>query len=83
MLYKWIQKAVNKAVSEYLSRLPDEIIVSVASKIIGAQGLTEQNYKKLIESASGERVITIYFGNGDYATISNNKNTAKQGGPGW
>ena len=82
MLYKWIQKAVNKAVDDYLSRLPDEKIVSVATKIIGAQGLTEQTYKKLVESASGERIVTIYFGNGDYATISNKQNNSNRG-PGW
>ncbi len=82
MGYKWIQKVVEKAVKDYFDRLPDEKIVSAATKIIGAQGLTEGTYKKLIESASGDRAVSIYFGDGAYAVISSST-PAEKGGVGW
>lgn len=82
MVYKWIQKAVEKAVKDYFDRLPDDKIVSAAAKVIGAQGLTEGIYKKLIETASGDRTVSIYFGDGAYAVISSTAPT-KSGGIGW
>ena len=82
MVYKWIQKQVKKAVEDYLSRLPDAQIVAIASKIMGAQGLTDETYRKLITSCTGEKTVTIYFTGGDVAVISNTAPTAK-GGPGW
>jgi len=82
MVYKWIQKQVEKAVKEYLDRLPDSIIIPAVAKVMNSQGLTEGNYKKLVETATGEKTVTIYFGNGDFAVISNGKRQDK-GGPGW
>ena len=82
MVYKFIQKQVEKAITAYLDRLPDDKIASIACKVMGAQGLTENNYKKLVETASGERYVTIYFGNGDYAVISNRSVNTNRG-PGW
>lgn len=82
MLYKFIQKRVEKAITAYIDKLPDEKIASIAAKVMGAQGLTESNYKKLIETASGEKIVTIYFGNGDRAVISNRVESSNRG-PGW
>jgi len=82
MVYKWIQKQVKKAVEDYISRLPDEKLAIVAAKILTAQGLTEDVYRKLIETAKGERTVTIYFTGGDVAVISNSPGVSK-GGPGW
>lgn len=82
MVYKWIQKAVEKAVKDYFDRLSDEKIVAAAAKVLGAEGLTEGVYRKLIESASGDRTATIYFGDGSYAVISSTE-PIKAGGPGW
>ena len=82
MVYKWIQKQVKRAVEDYISRLPDAQIVAMGSKIIGAAGLTEETYRKLIETAKGEKTVTIYFTGGDVAVISNTSGVTK-GGPGW
>ena len=82
MLYKCIQKMVNGAVKSYLDRLPDEIIVQVASKVMGAEGLTESNYRKIVENCAGDKTATIYFGNGDHVVISSTRE-ARVGGPGW
>lgn len=82
MVYKWIQEAVEKAVKDYFDRLPDEKIVSAAAKVLGAEGLTEGVYRKLIESATGDRTATIYFGDGSYAVISSTAPT-QSGGIGW
>lgn len=82
MVYKFIQKQIEKAIIAYIDQLPDEKIVSIACKAMGAQGLTEQNYKKLVETASGDKCVTIYFGTGDYAVISNRLPNTNRG-PGW
>lgn len=82
MVYKWIQKHVERAIKDYFDRLPDEKLVSVAAKVMGAHGLTEGVYKKLIETAKDDKIVTIYFGNGDHAVISN-RVTTHAGGPGW
>lgn len=79
MVYKIIQRMVDKAVKDYFDRLPDDKIVTAATKILGAQGLTESNYKKLVESASGERTVSIYFGDGAYAVISSGTPSKKEG----
>ncbi len=82
MLYKWIQKVIAKQVENYLSRLPEATLVAVASKVISAQGLTEGVYRQLVETAKGDKSVTIYFPDGAFATISNRAPMAT-GGPGW
>ena len=82
MVHKWIKKQVEIALKDYLDRLPDEKIASIAAKVMGAQGLTESNYKKLVETASGQKTVTIYFTGGDTAVITNSA-PAEKSGPGW
>jgi len=79
---KWLESRIKKEVSDYLDRLPDERVPTVISRILGAQGLTETNVKRLIDAASGDRCIEIHFGNGDMAVISN-RAPAQRTGPGW
>lgn len=82
MVHKWIQKVIAKQVEDYLSRLPDDKLQVVATRVISAQGLTEGVYRKLVESAKGDTTVTIYFPDGARAIISNTA-PVKIGGPGW
>lgn len=79
---KWLDARIKKAVADYLDRLPDERVSVVVARVLGAQGLTESNVKRLIDAASGDRCIEIHFGNGDMAVISN-RAPAQRSGPGW
>lgn len=82
MAPKWIQALIRAAVADYLDRLPDEVFMRLGTRIMGAEGLTDAQVKRMIDSASGERVIEIHFNNGDMAVISN-RQTARKEGPGW
>ena len=85
MVEKYRQRridAVKQAVNDYLSSLPDEILVPAVAKLLGAEGLTEQNFKRLIETANGDKIVTVYFGDGNMFTISS-RNIAENRGPGW
>jgi len=73
---------INAAVADYLDRLPDDALVRIGSRIAGAAGLTDVQFKRMVEAASGDRVIDIHFGNGDMAIISNRSQVGKSG-PGW
>lgn len=73
---------IKAAVADYLDRLPDETLVRLAPRIMGAAGLTETQYKRLVETAKGDVVVEIYFANGDRATISQ-RGVAGRTGPGW
>ena len=77
-----LQKYIDKAVSKYFDNLPIDQANAIVSRIVGAQGLTETNIKRLIDAASGDRCIEIHYGNGDYAVISN-RIPAQRSGPGW
>ena len=77
-----LQKYIDKAVASYLDNLPPEQVNVAVARIVGAQGLTETNIKRLIDSATGDRCIEIHFGNGDVAVISNRVPTQRSG-PGW
>lgn len=73
---------IKAAVADYLDRLPDDTLVRLAPRIMGAAGLTETQYKRLVETAKGDVVVKIYFANGDMATISQ-RGAAERSGPGW
>lgn len=77
-----IQKMIDKSVRAYFDTLPDDKVVQIGSRIMSAEGLTDNVYKKMVESASGDRVVTIYFNGGDMAIISN-KQSQQTRGPGW
>lgn len=77
-----LQKYIDKAVSKYLDNLPAEQVNVAVARIVGAQGLTETNIKRLIDAATGDRCVEIHFGNGDVAVISNRVPTQRSG-PGW
>ena len=77
-----LKKLVESAVKRYFESLPDAKKTEIAVKIVSAVGLTDGFVKKMIDSASGDRVVTIYFSGGDMATISSGK-AADNRGPGW
>lgn len=77
-----LQSHIKAAVADYLDRLPDETLVRLAPRIMGAAGLTETQYKRLVESVKGDVVVEIHFANGDTATISQ-RGVAGRTGPGW
>lgn len=76
------KEQINAAVADYLDRLPDDALVRIGSRIVGAAGLTDVQFKRMIDAISGERVVEIHFGNGDMAIISNRSQVGKSG-PGW
>lgn len=73
---------VQEAVAEYLAALPDEKAAALMARIMGAQGLTEANVRRMVETVRGDRTIEIHFGNGDVAIISN-RPWSQKAGPGW
>ena len=77
-----LRKMIDQSVKRYLDTLPEEKLIKIAERIAGAEELTKDSIKKMIEAASGDRVITIYFKGGDWATISNRSETARKGA-GW
>lgn len=66
-----LRKMIDQSVKKYLESLSDEKLAAIGSKILSAQGLTDQSIKSMVESVKGDRVITIYFAGGDRAIISN------------
>lgn len=74
-----IQKMIDKSVRAYFAALPDDKIVQIGSRIMSAEGLTDNVYRKIVESASGDRVVTIYFNGGDMAIISNSQQQQTRG----
>ena len=74
MVKSIIRRVIDDSVKTYLSRLPDKEI----ARIIGALGLTDEIYKRLVESATGERHVEIYFNDGAYVHISNRKDDRRQ-----
>ena len=79
---KRFNDALRGVVREYLDTLPLEKAIPIMARIIGAEGLTNTQIKRFIDSAAGDRFIEIYFGNGDRAVITNRRN-ADKAGPGW
>lgn len=73
---------VRDAVAAYLDNLPEDKAARLVARIVGAQGLTEQAVRRMVESVKGDRFIEITFGNGDVATISN-RTPREKAGPGW
>jgi len=82
MVYKWIRKVIAREVENYLSRLPDDKITTVAARVMSAQGLTESAYAKLIDATDKDKVVTLYFADGSRAIISSNEQTIARG-PKW
>lgn len=81
-MLRMFRKMIDQSVKRYLDSLPEEKLIKIAEKIAGAEELTKDSIKKMIEAVSGDRVITIYFKGGDWATISN-RGEATNKGPGW
>lgn len=73
---------LREAVAGYLDSMPEEQAIKAMTRIMGSVGLTEGNVRRLVESVKGDRVIEIFFGNGDHAVISNRAPKGKDG-PGW
>lgn len=82
MLHKVLEKIVKAAVKEYLDQLSDVQFTRLVPKILGAQVLTEAQYKRLVDSATGDKFVEIYFADGTHATISN-RELSNTRGPGW
>jgi len=77
-----IKRWVEGATKRYIESLPDEKIIQLGNKILSANELTDQTFRKLIESVKGDVEVRIYFKGGDMATISN-RTDSKNRGPGW
>lgn len=77
-----LKKMIDRSVIRYLNSLPDEKLVKIGEKILGAEGLTSESIKKMIAAAKGDQVIRIYFKGGDMATIESRSGEERRG-PGW
>jgi hypothetical protein len=77
-----VARLVDKSVREYLDRMPEESAYKAMTKIIGAQGLTDASIKRMIDSATGDRFVEIFFVDGSRAVISSREPTQTRG-PGW
>ena len=67
MLKAILSRFIDEAVKKYLSGMPDKDI----ARVIGALGLTEEIYKRVVEAAAGERHVYIYFADGAHVEITN------------
>lgn len=77
-LKRWVQEATKR----YIDSLPDEKIIQLGNKVLGAKGLTDQVFQRMVNAVQGDIEIRIYFAGGDTATISNRHETTQKG-PGW
>lgn len=77
-----LQKMVAEAVSSYFRKMVDQDLIRLAPKILGAEGLSEEQYKKFVQTVKNDVVVEIFFPDGAMVVMSS-KGSKGKAGPGW